>query len=81
MMRCVPTPRPPNFLRMFERYRGHDSVLLVGHDLNLGDFVSALLQLEGARPPVLHFDHAALAIVKFDGQSGRLLRPLDPREA
>jgi phosphohistidine phosphatase len=76
-----PDATPAEFLRMFERYRGHDSVLIVGHDLNLGDFVGALFQMEGARPPVLHFDHAALAIVKFDGQSGQLLRSLDPREA
>jgi phosphohistidine phosphatase len=68
------------FLRMFERYRNRETVLIVGHDLNLGDFVGALLQLGGARPPALRFAYAALAMVKFDGQTGHLLRTLNPPE-
>ncbi len=76
-----PDATADEFLRMFERYRSRETVLIVGHDLNLGDFVGALLQPEGARPPALDFDYAALAVVKVDGQAGQLLRSLNPREA
>jgi len=67
-----------NFQRMLEKYARQDSVLLVGHNPNLREFLGRVIS-DGGCEAVVELKEGVLAKVEMSGNSGSLIWCITPR--